>query len=99
MPGYDGTGPRGTGPMTGNGRGYCMLKIPPACNGTLTGFAGLAGHPVSLLPVSSWANAVFPRRELCQSQLTRLACCLRQIGQTCCGREARCGKSPRIGAS
>jgi len=23
MPGYDGTGPRGQGPMTGGGRGYC----------------------------------------------------------------------------
>ena len=24
MPGYDGTGPRGQGPMTGGGRGYCV---------------------------------------------------------------------------
>ncbi len=23
MPGYDGSGPRGQGPMTGGGRGYC----------------------------------------------------------------------------
>lgn len=23
MPGFDGTGPNGTGPMTGGGRGYC----------------------------------------------------------------------------
>ncbi|MBN1367381.1 MAG: DUF5320 domain-containing protein [Dehalococcoidales bacterium] len=23
MPGFDGTGPRGIGPMTGGGRGYC----------------------------------------------------------------------------
>ncbi|MBW1695763.1 MAG: DUF5320 domain-containing protein [Deltaproteobacteria bacterium] len=23
MPGFDGTGPRGEGPMTGGGRGYC----------------------------------------------------------------------------
>jgi hypothetical protein len=23
MPGFDGTGPRGTGPMTGGGRGFC----------------------------------------------------------------------------
>ena len=23
MPGFDGTGPRGAGPMTGGGRGYC----------------------------------------------------------------------------
>ena len=25
MPGYDGTGPRGMGPMTGSGRGYCAM--------------------------------------------------------------------------
>ena len=24
MPGYDGTGPRGAGPMTGGGRGFCV---------------------------------------------------------------------------
>jgi hypothetical protein len=24
MPGFDGTGPRGQGPMTGGGQGYCM---------------------------------------------------------------------------
>ena len=23
MPGFDGTGPRGIGPMTGGGRGFC----------------------------------------------------------------------------
>jgi len=27
MPGFDGTGPRGTGPMTGGGRGYCVLPV------------------------------------------------------------------------
>ncbi|BAF58764.1 MAG: DUF5320 domain-containing protein [Pelotomaculum sp.] len=27
MPGFDGTGPRGMGPMTGRGRGYCMSYI------------------------------------------------------------------------
>ena len=25
MPGFDGTGPRGQGPMTGGGRGFCAL--------------------------------------------------------------------------
>ena len=28
MPGYDGTGPRGQGPMTGGGRGYCVTTDP-----------------------------------------------------------------------
>jgi len=27
MPGYDGTGPRGMGPMTGGGRGYCATGV------------------------------------------------------------------------
>ncbi len=26
MPGFDGTGPRGFGPMTGGGRGYCAMR-------------------------------------------------------------------------
>jgi len=36
MPGFDGTGPLGQGPMTGWGRGYCALPVqktapyPPA---------------------------------------------------------------------
>ncbi|HHW54697.1 MAG: DUF5320 domain-containing protein [bacterium] len=25
MPGFDGTGPRGLGPMTGGGRGFCVF--------------------------------------------------------------------------
>ena len=27
MPNYDGTGPDGKGPMTGFGRGYCIIPI------------------------------------------------------------------------
>jgi len=27
MPGYDGTGPAGGGPMTGGGRGYCAIPV------------------------------------------------------------------------
>jgi predicted CoA-binding protein len=27
MPGFDGTGPRGMGPMTGCGRGYCVIPL------------------------------------------------------------------------
>ncbi|MGC8863721.1 MAG: DUF5320 domain-containing protein [Armatimonadota bacterium] len=28
MPGFDGTGPAGQGPMTGGGRGFCVLPNP-----------------------------------------------------------------------
>lgn len=34
MPGFDGTGPRGQGAMTGGGRGYCVAPI----GGTGRGF-------------------------------------------------------------
>lgn len=27
MPGFDGTGPRGQGPLTGGGRGYCAVSL------------------------------------------------------------------------
>ena len=27
MPGFDGTGPQGLGPMTGGGRGYCAVPL------------------------------------------------------------------------
>ena len=28
MPGFDGTGPRGLGPMTGGGEGFCIVRLP-----------------------------------------------------------------------
>lgn len=27
MPGFDGSGPRGQGPMSGKGRGYCVVPL------------------------------------------------------------------------
>jgi hypothetical protein len=27
MPGFDGTGPRGLGPLTGGGRGFCIMPL------------------------------------------------------------------------
>jgi hypothetical protein len=50
MPGYDGTGPKGQGPMTGRGRGFCILKIPRAAGEPLTGFVGKSGRPVHIGP-------------------------------------------------
>jgi hypothetical protein len=38
MPGFDGTGPRGTGPMTGGGRGFCALPVYGPRPGYGTGF-------------------------------------------------------------
>lgn len=46
MPGFDGTGPQGKGPMTGRAQGYCVFrqtKGEPVC---VQGFAGAQGTPV-----------------------------------------------------
>ncbi len=49
MPGFDGTGPWGAGPMTGRGEGYCVVQLPdPQSGRAAVGFAGLAGVPVRL---------------------------------------------------
>lgn len=49
MPGFDGTGPRGLGPMTGRGEGYCAFVLPaPETRSTAYGYAGLAGRPARL---------------------------------------------------
>jgi hypothetical protein len=50
MPGYDGTGPEGLGPLTGRGRGYCLLKVSGSQDETRIGFAGLSGIPINTLP-------------------------------------------------
>jgi hypothetical protein len=48
MPGFDGTGPRGLGPMTGRGEGYCAIVLPASGTARAYGYAGLAGVPVGL---------------------------------------------------
>ncbi len=49
MPVFDGTGPRGQGPMTGRGEGYCAIRLPdPASRQVSYGYAGRAGVPVRL---------------------------------------------------
>jgi hypothetical protein len=51
MPGFDGTGPRGDGPMTGRGEGHCALVLPsPKEQAAPYGYAGLQGTPVTLAP-------------------------------------------------
>ena len=53
MPGGNGTGPLGLGPMTGRGMGYCVLKLPEG-GGTARGFAGVAGRPVGVGALGEW---------------------------------------------
>jgi len=46
MPGFDGTGPLGQGPMTGRGQGFCVLINLEENPGHVKGVAGLQGVPV-----------------------------------------------------
>jgi len=65
MPEHDGTGPKGLGPMTGRGGGYCLLKIPRIPDEPKTGFVGLSGKPVALLH----------RRSECKAGKVKRVCC------------------------
>jgi hypothetical protein len=67
MPGFDGTGPRGEGPMTGRGEGYCSLVLPSRAGGEVSyGYAGLQGTPVYLKHfwrrLTGWTRVVGLRR-------------------------------------
>jgi len=46
MPGFDGTGPLGQGPMTGRGLGFCVLTTSKESPGQVEGFVGIKGKPV-----------------------------------------------------
>ena len=49
MPGFDGTGPAGLGPMTGRGQGYCVLeRVKQEGAEKLVGLAGIDGRPVEV---------------------------------------------------
>ena len=59
MPGYDGTGPMGTGPLSGGGRGFCTIALPPLETGEAPyGYAGLQGMPIryALRGAALWAR-------------------------------------------
>lgn len=53
MPRFDGTGPRGQGPMTGRGEGYCAVKLPAPGQASY-GYAGQRGIPVRLTAPPAW---------------------------------------------
>jgi hypothetical protein len=60
MPGFDGTGPQGQGPMTGCGEGYCAVRLPDEPGQPAYGYAGLQGTPVQMDPPA--ARPVFGAR-------------------------------------
>jgi hypothetical protein len=47
MPGFNGTGPQGRGPMTGRGMGFCILQESEDSPGQMKGLAGIQGTPIS----------------------------------------------------
>jgi hypothetical protein len=60
MPGFDGTGPRGQGPMTGRGEGYCALELSDSGQ-VSQGYAGLRGTPVRLVgPAAQPTRPFYP---------------------------------------
>jgi len=46
MPGFDGTGPLGKGPMTGRGQGFCVLTTSKENPDQIQGIVGLQAVPV-----------------------------------------------------
>ena len=68
MPGYDGTGPRGRGPMTGKGYGYCLMKIPEDPHWPRTGFVGLSGRPVTLPPTAVISDVMLSSAQIARIQ-------------------------------
>jgi Family of unknown function (DUF5320) len=73
MPGFDGTGPRGMGPMTGGGRGFCN---PWGVRGLRRGgisrsYPGLAGEQ-EMETLRSQAQAMSEQLEQIQKRLQAL---------------------------
>ncbi|MBN1125682.1 MAG: DUF5320 domain-containing protein [Sedimentisphaerales bacterium] len=56
MPGFDGTGPQGRGPLTGRGRGFCVLQESKGSPGHVKGFVGIQGIPVSNMNTNQTAE-------------------------------------------
>jgi len=48
MPGYDGRGPRGLGPMSGRCGSYRILETPAGGHQPVKGIAGLSGRPITI---------------------------------------------------
>jgi hypothetical protein len=72
MPGNDGTGPTGQGPMTGRGMGFCILVTDSEKTEDVTGLAGIDGKPVEFtncktsalaLRASAYAKAMADKTE------------------------------------
>jgi len=59
MPGFDGTGPRGMGPLTGRGMGFCAVPYSGAPYPTTYGYPAAAAYPA--YPAMYGRPYFFPR--------------------------------------
>ena len=84
MPRLDGTGPKGLGPMTGRGSGFCVVKLPNGPEEPITGLAGRACQPVGRTPGED-AELVHLRRQAWQIE-TVLGVIRRRIERLQAGR-------------
>lgn len=54
MPGFDGTGPRRQGPMSGGCRGYCVIKQSPDFQQNLSGYDRYPNRKIGQTPDSEY---------------------------------------------
>jgi hypothetical protein len=77
MPGFDGRGPLGLGPISGRGEGFCALNLPTQPGEPVTGYAGKAGWP-AVIPAQGPSAELAALRE----QVQRLEMALREFQQS-----------------
>jgi hypothetical protein len=86
MPRFDGTGPRGEGPMSGRGEGYCAIKLPEPGQAP-EGYVGVEGTPVRLDTPATWLS-LWPRFARWLRLATWFGGTFRRAGR---------GRGPRVG--
>jgi len=80
MPGFDGTGPRGMGPMTGGGRGFCAAPQGSAGTGYRgRGFARAYGGAYPAMPAQSELDLLRNEFTLLQRELEGLEARIRSM--------------------
>ncbi len=60
MPGLDGTGPRGMGPMTGGGRGFCAAYLPASPGWGPAAYAPMYRQPMMAPGFGAWGGPYSP---------------------------------------
>ena len=70
MPGFDGTGPLGQGPLTGSGRGYCIVPLDSKSKVPL-GYTGIKSYPTDF-NYPKRISPVIPRLKLDCSSIFKI---------------------------